>query len=167
MRGRTKIAIVLALAGLIAGVTPVLASSNGQGLKPITEYTGKVENRVLSDAGAWTTSPRSRSPVFGGAAATDGTFVYVFGGYHFPEAPGSTLNTLYRYNPATDTWTTLACDAAAVACRLGRLLPADEQDLRLRRLYANSRSARHLRRDADLRHRDQHVDDGGGHAGPA
>ena len=49
MRGRTKIAIVLALAGLIAGVTPVLASSNGQGLKPITGYTGKIENRVLSD----------------------------------------------------------------------------------------------------------------------
>ena len=49
MRGRTKIAIVLALAGLIAGVTPVLASSSGQGLKPITGYTGKIENRVLSD----------------------------------------------------------------------------------------------------------------------
>ena len=49
MRGRTKIAIVLALAGLIVGVTPVLASSSGQGLKPITGYTGKIENRVLSD----------------------------------------------------------------------------------------------------------------------
>ena len=33
MRGRTKIAILLALAGLIAGVTPVLASSSGQGLE--------------------------------------------------------------------------------------------------------------------------------------
>ena len=49
MRGRTKIAIVLALAGLIAGVTPVLASSSGQASKPITGYTGKIENRVLSD----------------------------------------------------------------------------------------------------------------------
>ena len=49
MRGRTKIAIVLALAGLIAAVTPVLASSTNDGLKPITGYTGKVENRVLSD----------------------------------------------------------------------------------------------------------------------
>ena len=52
MRGRTKIAILLALAGLIAGVTPVLASSSGQGLKPITGYTGKIENRVLSDTAA-------------------------------------------------------------------------------------------------------------------
>ena len=49
MRGRTKVAIVLALAGLIAGVTPVLASSSGQASKPITGYTGKIENRVLSD----------------------------------------------------------------------------------------------------------------------
>ena len=49
MRGRTKIAILLALAGLIAGVTPVLASSGGQASKPITGYTGKIENRVLSD----------------------------------------------------------------------------------------------------------------------
>ena len=49
MRGRTKIAIVLAFAGLIAAVTPVLASSSGSGLKPITGYTGKIENRVLSD----------------------------------------------------------------------------------------------------------------------
>ena len=49
MRGRMKVAIVLALAGLIAAVTPVFASSNSHGLKPVTGYTGKVENRVLSD----------------------------------------------------------------------------------------------------------------------
>jgi hypothetical protein len=49
VRGRTKIATALALAGLIAAVTPVLASSGGQGPKPITGYTGKIENRVLSD----------------------------------------------------------------------------------------------------------------------
>src|SRR5215218_7272987 len=40
---------MLALVGLIAAVTPVLASSKGQGLRPITGYTGKIENRVLSD----------------------------------------------------------------------------------------------------------------------
>src|SRR5262245_40701074 len=49
--------------------------------------------------------------VFGGAAATDGTNVYVFGGYHFPAAPGSTLNTVYRYNVAANTWTTLSTSA--------------------------------------------------------
>src|SRR4029453_18229888 len=44
-----KIAIVLALAGLIAVVAPVLASSKSQSPKPVTGYTGKIENRVLSD----------------------------------------------------------------------------------------------------------------------
>ena len=55
--------------------------------------------------------------VFGGTAATDGTFVYVFGGYNFPEDPGSTLDTVYRYDIATDTWTQLASmpNAALVA----------------------------------------------------
>ena len=55
--------------------------------------------------------------VFGGTAATDGTFVYVFGGYNFPEDPGSTLDTVYRYNIQTDTWTQLASmpNAALVA----------------------------------------------------
>ena len=50
------------------------------------------------------------------------------------------------------------------ARRLGRLLPDDEQDLRLRRLDPDSRPGHRLRRDADLRHRDQHVDDGRSHA---
>src|SRR5262245_42762387 len=46
-----RIAVVLGLAGLIAAAAPVLANSNSQGpgQKPITGYTGKVENRVLSD----------------------------------------------------------------------------------------------------------------------
>ena len=47
-----KLAITLVLAGLIVAATPVLASSSGQGLKPITGYTGKIENRVLSDTAA-------------------------------------------------------------------------------------------------------------------
>ena len=49
MRGGTKIAIVLALAGLIAGVTPVFASNNSHAVKPMAGFTGKVQNRVLSD----------------------------------------------------------------------------------------------------------------------
>ena len=40
---------MLALAGLIVGATPVFASSKSDGLKPVTGYSGKVENRVLSD----------------------------------------------------------------------------------------------------------------------
>ena len=49
MSAGMKLAITLVLAGLIVAATPVLASSSGQGLKPITGYTGKIENRVLSD----------------------------------------------------------------------------------------------------------------------
>ena len=64
-----------------------------------------------SPLGAWTNVAPLPQSVFGGAAATDGTFVYVFGGYHFPAVPGSTLNTVYRYNLATDTWTTLSASA--------------------------------------------------------
>ena len=59
-------------------------------------------------AGNWTNVAPLPQSVFGGAAATDGTYAYVFGGYHFPAAPGSTLDTVYRYNLATDTWTQLA-----------------------------------------------------------
>ena len=152
MRGRTKIAIVLALAGLIAAVAPVLAK--------------QVAAMALKPTGAWTNVAPLPQSVFGGAAASDGTYMYFFGGYHFPAAP-STLDTVYRYNVATNTWTPLERpDAAGGARGLRRLLPADEQDLRLRRLDADARSAHHLRRDADLRHRDQHVDGGSDGAGP-
>ena len=44
--------------------------------------------------------------LFGAAAASDGTYAYVFGGYTFNGV--QTLDTVYRYNPGTDTWTTLA-----------------------------------------------------------
>ena len=57
MRGRMKIAIALALAGLIAAVTPVLASSSSQSSKPTIGYTGKVENRVLSDTASGRQAP--------------------------------------------------------------------------------------------------------------
>ena len=49
MRAGIKIAIVLALAGLVVAVTPVFASgSQGAHVTP-AGYTGKVQNRVLSD----------------------------------------------------------------------------------------------------------------------
>ena len=43
--------------------------------------------------------------LYGGGADTDGTYVYVAGGYSFTLG---TLNTLFRYDPAADSWTTLA-----------------------------------------------------------
>ena len=52
MPGRLKLAITLALAGLIVGATPVLASTGSHGQTPMAGYTGKVQNRVLSDTSA-------------------------------------------------------------------------------------------------------------------
>ena len=44
-----KIAIAVALGALVAGVTPVLASGVGKSSQPLPGYTGKIQNRVLSD----------------------------------------------------------------------------------------------------------------------
>ena len=52
MPGRLKLAITLVLAGLIVGATPVLASNGSHGQTPMAGYTGKVQNRVLSDTSA-------------------------------------------------------------------------------------------------------------------
>ena len=57
--------------------------------------------------------------------------------------------------------------AASRTSRVRRLLPADEQDLRLRRSEPDSGSDRRLRHDVDLRHRLEHVEHGCGDAGPA
>ena len=44
--------------------------------------------------------------LFGGSAASDGTYAYYFGGYSFSTI--QTVNTAYRYDPVADSWTTLA-----------------------------------------------------------
>jgi hypothetical protein len=50
--GGKKLAIMLALAGLVVGATPVFASNDSHGRLPMAGYTGKVQNRVLSDTSA-------------------------------------------------------------------------------------------------------------------
>ena len=44
--------------------------------------------------------------LYGGGTASDGTYVYVAGGYSFSAA--GDVNTLYRYDPAANTWATRA-----------------------------------------------------------
>jgi hypothetical protein len=44
--------------------------------------------------------------LYGAAGASDGTYSYHAGGYSF--SSGTTLNTLYRYDPVANSWTTLA-----------------------------------------------------------
>ncbi len=44
--------------------------------------------------------------LYGAAGASDGTYSYHAGGYSF--STGTTLNSLYRYDPVANSWTTLA-----------------------------------------------------------
>ena len=70
--------------------------------------TGTID--VTGTPPGWQTVAPLPQDLFGGASATDGTYEYVIGGYSFTGGggAGATLNTVYRYDPATDTWTTLA-----------------------------------------------------------
>ena len=73
--------------------------------------TGQASNgsavRYAAPSGGWQDVAPLPQTVFGPATASDGTYVYAIGGYHFPEAIGSTLDTVYRYDPTANTWTTM------------------------------------------------------------
>ena len=55
---------------------------------------------------AWQTVAPLPNDLFGPATASDGSYAYVFGGYSFTSI--ATLDTVYRYDLATDTWDTMA-----------------------------------------------------------
>ena len=55
--------------------------------------------------GPWANGAPSTLDAYGAASASDGTVAYYAGGYSFSSC---TTNVLQRYNPATNTWTTLA-----------------------------------------------------------
>jgi Kelch motif/Galactose oxidase, central domain len=44
--------------------------------------------------------------LYGAGGASDGTFYYSFGGYSF--SADNTLDVVYRYDPGTDSWDTMA-----------------------------------------------------------
>ena len=54
----------------------------------------------MEDSGTAAAGPLRR------AAASDGTYAYYFGGYSFTLI--QTVDTVYRYDPVADTWTTMA-----------------------------------------------------------
>ncbi|HMI99543.1 MAG TPA: kelch repeat-containing protein, partial [Gaiellaceae bacterium] len=95
---KNRIAITLVLAALAVGV---LASAS------IGQAASKAGSAQLSPGGTWQDVAPLPQTLFGPATVTDGTYVYAFGGYHFPENVGSTLDVVYRYTPSTDTWTTM------------------------------------------------------------
>src|SRR5512132_2705358 len=61
---------------------------------------------VAKPSGSWQIVAPLPQDLFGGASASDGTYEYVFGGYSFTSI--QTLDTVYRYNPATNAWSSLA-----------------------------------------------------------
>src|SRR2546422_296515 len=59
--------------------------------------------------------------LFGGAAASDGAYAYVAGG--FSGSKGVSLDTLFRFNPESDSWTTLAPMPTAATMASGVYYP--------------------------------------------
>lgn len=58
-------------------------------------------------ANSWTALPMMTDPRISPGIATDGVYVYVFGGSTSYSAGGQDLTSVERYDPATNTWTTL------------------------------------------------------------
>ncbi len=88
------------------------AAPPGHASKPLVQ-TPRTETPVsLSATGTsnlcpegWNTSTTGPPERYRGGACTDGTFVYVYGG---SDSGANYLNDLWRWNPATETWTQLA-----------------------------------------------------------
>ena len=99
---------------LAAGILGSSGSASASGTAGRATATQKTANSTADRSapstplGAWQDVAPLPQTLFGPATATDGTYAYAFGGYHFPENIGSTLNTVYRYDPVANTWTTLA-----------------------------------------------------------
>jgi N-acetylneuraminic acid mutarotase len=60
----------------------------------------------VAPSGGWQIRAPLPLDLYGGTAASNGTYAYVAGGYSF--STSQTLDTLFRFDPASNTWTTLA-----------------------------------------------------------
>jgi len=99
---RTALAAFVAAALAAAALAASIASTAAASSSARTSLGG------IPAGATWVDVATLPQTLFGPATASDGTYVYAFGGYHFPEAIGSTLNTVYRYDPVANSWTTLA-----------------------------------------------------------
>src|ERR1041385_8526160 len=85
--------------------------------KPKVTVTAGTKTRPLPPQGTcptpWTLVADMPLDLEGAGGASDGTFYYSAGGYSF--TTGSNLDSLYRYDPNTDTWDTMASMPQAVA----------------------------------------------------
>ena len=68
---------------------------------------------------------------YGGAMAGDSSAAYIAGGYSF--SSGLTLDTVYKFVPASNTWSTLASMPQGGDHGQCGVLPADEQGVCVRR----------------------------------
>jgi N-acetylneuraminic acid mutarotase len=78
--------------------------------KPKVTVTAGAKTRPLPPQGTcptpWTLVASMPLDLYGAGGASDGTFYYSAGGYSF--SVDNTLDSVYRYNPGTDTWDTMA-----------------------------------------------------------
>ncbi len=78
--------------------------------KPKVTVTAGTKTRPLPPQGTcptpWTLVANMPLDLYGAGGASNGTFYYSAGGFSF--STGNTLDSLYRYDPATDTWDTMA-----------------------------------------------------------
>ena len=129
MRARILWAAVLAsmLCGLALGLSALAGAAEPQ-------TTGSRDLRAPAAAvpdSTWSAVADMPQPLYGAAAASNGVYAYAAGGI---DAGGATLDTFYRYNPVNERWDTYPpADASRRGEGIRRLLPADEQHLRLRR----------------------------------
>jgi N-acetylneuraminic acid mutarotase len=81
--------------------------ANSQGDRPAVEYPQSAVPDVTPPCTSepWVTAPAMPLDLYGAAGASDGTYSYHFGGYSFSQ--NNTLAAVYRYNPATSTWTSM------------------------------------------------------------
>src|SRR4051812_40141124 len=108
MRAASKVASTRASLAAIVAAALTVAALVGTMASTATASSGARTSTVGIPSGGWLDVATLPQTLFGPATASDGTYVYTFGGYHFPENVGSTLDTVYRYDPAANSWTTLA-----------------------------------------------------------
>jgi N-acetylneuraminic acid mutarotase len=102
---------------LALGVTQVVTSPGVQAASEVTDNTAvKAPSLISPTPGqcgvgqpqAWRTAAAGPGTRYMAGGASDGQYVYVFGGSSDAYLEDVILNDLWRWNPATETWTRLA-----------------------------------------------------------
>jgi N-acetylneuraminic acid mutarotase len=98
-------AVAAASGGFALGKLMVQGGTNGVDYPNTVQVTGIVCPSCVPNPQAWQNAPTAPPVRYRAGSASDGRYVYVFGG---GTATGGYLNDLWRWDPATKTWTQLA-----------------------------------------------------------